>query len=85
MIAGSTFVPTLWYTPTRRGAGLAGRVGEQVRSSGLEAVRDRDDVPQQQPAGLRELDGAAAPAAVEQPDAQRRLGPMTCWLTADWV
>ena len=54
-------------------AGLPRRVGEQVRARRLEAVGDRLDVAQQERAGLGELHGPAAAAAVEQAHAERRL------------
>ena len=73
MIAGSTRVPTLWYTPTRSVPVSPGRIGEQVRAGGLEPVGDRLDVAEQQAPGLGELHRPPPARPVEQPDPERAL------------
>ena len=73
MIAGRMRVPTLWYTPTRSVPVSPAAYASEVRARGLEPIRDRHDVAQQQPSRLGQLHRPAAAAAVEQPHAERGL------------
>ena len=85
MIAGRTRAPTLGYTPTRSVPILARGIGEEVRAGGLEPVRDRDDVAQEQLPRLGQRHGPPPAAASNRRTPSAVSSAATCWLTADCV